>query len=57
MDKEQILELIKREEECLYFEFTELREIHGREHEYTKYASAQWNAVLTLLEQIENAEI
>lgn len=57
MDKEQIIEKIKREEEFLYNEFISLRNEFGREHEYTKYASAQWNAVLTLLEQIENAEI
>lgn len=57
MDKEQIIEKIKREEEFLYNEFIALRNEFGREHEYTKYASAQWNAVSTLLEQIENAEI
>lgn len=54
MDKEKIIQLIKTEEECLYFEFTELREIHGRSADCTLYASAQWNAVLTLLEKIEN---
>ena len=56
MNKKQIIELIKNEEEYLYFEFTELREMYGREHESTTYAAAQWNAISNLLELIENAE-
>ena len=53
MTKEQIIQLIKDEEQRLYAEYLELRDSFGK-HEATRYASAQWNAVLTLLEQIEN---
>ena len=56
MTKEQIIQLIKTEEECLYFEFTELRELHGRSADCTLYAAAQWNAVLGILEKIEKNE-
>ena len=53
MNKEQIIQLIKDEEKQLYLEFTELRRMYGREHESTKFASAQWNAVIGILENIE----
>lgn len=56
MNKEQIIEFIKKEEQQLYLEFTELRRMYGREHESTTYASAQWNAVLGILENIETIE-
>ena len=56
MNKEQIIEFIKKEEAQLYLEFTELRRMYGREHESTTYASAQWNAVLGILENIETIE-
>lgn len=56
MNKEQIIEFIKKEEAQLYLEFIELRRMYGREHESTTYASAQWNAVLGILENIETIE-
>ena len=56
MNKEQIIEFIKKEEAQLYLEFTELRRMYGREHESTTYASAQWNAVLGMLDSIETIE-
>lgn len=56
MNKEQIIKFIKDEEKLLYLEFTELRRMYGREHESTKFASAQWNAVLGILENIEIIE-
>lgn len=56
MNKEQIIKFIKDEEKLLYIEFTELRRMYGREHESTKFASAQWNAVLGILESIEIIE-
>lgn len=59
MTKEQILELIKAEEQRLYAEYLELREAlaFGNDDRATRYAAAQWNAVLTLLEKIENETI
>ena len=54
MTKEQIIQLIKDEEQRLYAEYLELREAFGNDDRSTRYASAQWNAVLNLLEQIEN---
>jgi hypothetical protein len=56
MTKEQIIQLIKDEEKHLYFEFTELRRMYGRSADSTLYASAQWNAVLGILENIEKIE-
>lgn len=56
MTKEQIIKFIKDEEKLLYLEFTELRKMYGREHESTRFASAQWNAVLAILENIEIIE-
>ena len=56
MTKEQIIKFIQDEEKLLYLEFTELRKMYGREHESTTYASAQWNAVLGILENIEIIE-
>lgn len=56
MTKEEIIKFIKGEEQTLYFEFTELRRMYGRKHESTTYASAQWNAVLGILENIETIE-
>lgn len=57
MKNEQILNTIKAEEQRLYAEYLELREAFGNDDRATRYASAQWNAVLTLLEQIENETI
>ena len=56
MTKEEIIKFIKDEEKLLYLEFTELRKMYGREHESTRFASAQWNAVLGILENIEIIE-
>lgn len=57
MTKEQILEVIKQEEQALYLEFTELRSDYGRSADCTIYAAAQWNAISNLLEKIENDNI
>lgn len=54
MKNEQILNMIKAEEQRLYAEYLELREAFGNDDRATRYAAAQWNAVLTLLEKIEN---
>jgi len=54
MKTEQILNTIKAEEQRLYAEYLELREAFGNDDRATRYAAAQWNAVLTLLEKIEN---
>ena len=54
MKKEQIIQLIKAEEQRLYAEYLELREAFGNDDRSTRYAATQWNAVLNLLDQIEN---
>ena len=54
MKNEQILNMIKAEEQRLYAEYLELCEAFGNDDRATRYAAAQWNAVLTLLEKIEN---
>lgn len=54
MNKEQILELIRKQEQELYTDFVELREAYGADHRSTRHASAQWGAIVNLLELIED---
>jgi len=54
MNKEQILDLIRKQEQELYSEYLELRRDYGYEDKATRYAAAQWNAVLTILDNIED---
>ena len=54
MNKEQILDFIRQQEQELYAEYLELRRDYGYEDKATRYAGAQWNAVLTILDKIEN---
>ena len=54
MNKEQILDLIRKQEQELYTEYLELRRDYGYEDKATRYAAAQWNAVLTILDKIED---
>jgi hypothetical protein len=54
MNKEQILDLIRKQEQELYSEYLELRRDYGYEDKATRYAAAQWNAVLTILDKIED---
>jgi hypothetical protein len=54
MNKEQILELIRKQEQELYSEYLELRYDYGYEDKATRYAAAQWNALLTILDKIED---
>ena len=54
MNKEQILDFIRQQEQELYAEYLELRRDYGYEDKATRYAAAQWNAVLTILDKIED---
>jgi len=54
MKTEQILNMIKDEEQRLYAEYLELRDAFGNDDKATRYAAAQWNAISNLLELIEN---
>lgn len=56
MTKDEILELIRNEEAELYFQLLELREMYGVNDRSTKYAGAQWNAITTILDKIEENE-
>jgi len=56
MKTEQILNMIKDEEQRLYAEYLELRDAFGNDDKATRYAAAQWNAISNLLELIENAK-
>ena len=56
MTKEEILDLIRNEEAELYFQLLELREMYGVNDRSTKHAGAQWNAITTLLDKIEENE-
>ena len=54
MNKEQIIEFIRQQEVEMYKEYKELRAEYGADHAASRQASAQWNAVSTLLELIED---
>jgi hypothetical protein len=56
MNKEQLLELIRNEEAELYFQLLEQREMYGADDRGTRYTGAQWNAITTLLDKIEENE-
>lgn len=56
MNKEQILELIKRRESEMYQDLLDVREHFGADDKATEYASAQWSAICNLLELIQDAE-
>lgn len=53
MNKEQLLQFITEEEARLWKEYTELRDAYGYDHKATRYASAKWNAILTLLDEVK----
>jgi hypothetical protein len=56
MNKEQILDLIRKQEQELYSQYLELRYDYGYEDKATRYAGAQWNAITTILDKIEENE-
>ena len=57
MNKEQILDFIRQQEQELYAEYLEIRKnFDFEDNHYTRYAAAQWNAVLNILEKIEENE-
>ena len=56
MNKEQILDLIRKQEQELYSQYLELRYDYGYEDKDTRYAGAQWNAITTILDKIEENE-
>lgn len=57
MDKEQILELIRSQEQELYKDLQECKIIYGVDHKHTRYALGAWGSVLNLLQTIENNEV
>lgn len=56
MTKDEILELIRNEEAELYFQLLEQREMYGADDRGTRYTGAQWNAINTILNKIEENE-
>ena len=56
MNKEEILELIRNEEAELYFQLLEQREMYGVNDRGTRHTGAQWNAITTILDKIEENE-
>lgn len=53
MSKEQLLQFIIEEEARLWAEYKELRDTYGYDDKATRYAAAQWNAILTLLDDVK----
>jgi len=56
MNKEQILELIRSQEQALYAELQECKSHYGVDHNHTRYALGAWGSILNLLETIEENE-
>ena len=51
---EEIVEIIQAKEKALWQEYLEMLKEYGPNDTGTRYAAAQWNAVQTILEKIEN---
>ncbi len=49
MNKEQILELIRSQEQELYKDLQECKSQYGVDHNHTRYALGAWGSVLNLL--------
>ena len=56
MTKDEILELIRNEEAELYFQLLEQRDAFGVNDRGTMHTAAQWNAITTILDKIEENE-
>ena len=56
MNKEQLLELIRNEEAELYFQLLEQQYAFGTNDKGTMHTAAQWFAITTLLDKIEENE-
>jgi hypothetical protein len=54
MTKEQIIDLIRSQEAEMYQELLDMRKSFGPNDRGTLHAAAQWNAVLTILDKIED---
>jgi hypothetical protein len=56
MTKEQIIDLIKAQEQELYADFKHCERQYCVEHKHTRFAFGQWGALVNLLETIKNNE-
>lgn len=56
MNKEQILNLIRSQEQELYKNLQECKSIYGGEDNHTRYAAGAWGAIFELLQTIEENE-
>lgn len=51
--EQQIIDLIAAKAESHYSEYMEMRKAFGEEDKGTRHSAAQWNAVSTILDEIE----
>jgi len=51
--EQQIIDLITAKAESHYSEYMEMRNAFGEQDKGTRYAAAQWNAVSTILDKVE----
>jgi len=56
MNKEQILELIRSQEQELYKDLQECKSQYGVDHKHTRYALGAWGSMLNLLQTLEENE-
>ena len=55
MSTQQVIDLIKSKELEHYTDYLELKKAFGPDDKGTKHAAAQWNAVSTILDEIEES--
>lgn len=56
MTKEQIIELIRSQEQELYKNLQECKSLYGSENNHTRYAAGAWGSIYELLQIIEENE-
>lgn len=54
MNKEQIIELIRSQEQELYKNLQECKSLYGSENNHTRYAAGAWGSIYELLQTLEN---
>jgi hypothetical protein len=51
--EQQIIDLITKKAEAHYSEYMEMRIAFGESDRGTRHSAAQWNAISTILEEVE----
>lgn len=52
--EQQIIDLIKQEEENHYEQLTDMTKHFGSDDKGTRYSAAKWNAIVDILDKVED---